>query len=170
MSYTMNHVVLVGGNLTRDAELRYTNNGSAVATFDIALNRKFKQGEEWVEKVDFFKVSYWGKPAEAISKFLTKGKKVAVEGRLSQNRWQGQDGKTISSVEIVASNVVMMGAPQGGGSSEQAGHHAPYEQDDDLGYQPQNYQLPPPFGGEAGPDYAQGPNTQGELYDERIPF
>ena len=86
MSYTINRVVLVGGNLTRDAELRYTNSGKAVSSFSIAMNSKFKQGEEWVEKVEFFKVTYWGKPAEAVAKYLLKGKKVAVEGRLSQNK------------------------------------------------------------------------------------
>ena len=163
MSYTINHVVLVGGNLTRDAELRYTNSGSLVVSFSIALNRRVKQGETWEEKTDFFRVSYWGKPAEAIGKFLTKGKKVAVEGRLSQNRWQGQDGKNNSSVEIVASNVVLMGGPQGGAQDQGGdGPHYPDQEPEyypDQDYQPGNYQIPPPFQG--GPAYQGNPPAQG---------
>lgn len=154
MGYTINHVVLVGGNITKDAELRFTNNGSAVCSFNIALNRKFKQGEEWVEAVDFFKVTYWGKPAEAIGKFLLKGKKVAVEGRLSQSRWENESGKH-SSVEVVASNVVLLGAPQGERAEDEQREpeEQPYREPE---YKPMDYKLPPPYNAAShAPDYPE---------------
>ena len=185
MAYTINHVCLVGGNLTRDAELRYTNNGSALLSFSIAMNRSYKQGETWEERTDFFKVVYWGKPAEAIAKFLTKGKKVAVEGRLSQNRWQSPEGKNMSSVEVVASNVVLMGGkPQGdnqaGGSPDSYPDPMPEQYNQGYqaqqpnqydGYQQSNYQQPPQAGaGGYGSGYQQGPDMSGGMRDEEVPF
>ena len=112
MSFTINHVSLVGGNLVRDAEMKYTGGGTPVLNFDIAMNRSWKNKDtnEIQEEVSYFRVNYWGKPAESVQKFLTKGKKVAIEGRMQQRRWEGPDGKTNSVVEVVASSVILMGS------------------------------------------------------------
>ena len=104
----INHVVLVG-RLTRDAELKYTSSGSALSNFSIAVNRRRKSGDEWVEEVSFFNVVVWGRVAEALSPYLVKGKQVGVEGELRQNRWE-QDGQPRSRVEINASNLQLLGS------------------------------------------------------------
>lgn len=147
MSYTINHVVFVGGNITKDAELRYTNGGSVCASFSVAMNYKKKSGDDYVDAVDFFKVVLWGKLADAIGKLLVKGKKVAIEGRLSQNRWETPEGKSMSTVEIVASNVVLLGSPQSERAERdnQEQDYQPQYQQAPPDYQPQSYQLPPTY-------------------------
>lgn len=110
----VNHAVLIG-RLTRDAELKYTTAGQAVCKFSIAVNRRKKDGDNWVEEANFFDVVLWGKTGEAIGKYLTKGKQVAVEGELRQDRWE-QDGQHRSKVEIMAGNVQLLG----GGKLEEA--------------------------------------------------
>ena len=110
MSFIINHIVLVGGNLTRDAELKYANNGNARLTFSVAMNRKFKDanGNE-TDVVEYFDIVYWGKIAEAVAPHMTKGQKVAIEGRLSQRRYTGTDGQQRNIVEISATSVVLIG-------------------------------------------------------------
>ncbi|HET6449682.1 MAG TPA: single-stranded DNA-binding protein [Spirochaetia bacterium] len=110
----INHVVLVG-RLTRDAELKYTNNGAAVSKFSLAINQRRKKDEQWVDEAHFFDVVLWGKSAESVSKYLVKGKQVGVEGQLRQNRWE-QDGQARSKVEIFATNVMLLGSGSGGGT------------------------------------------------------
>jgi single-strand DNA-binding protein len=111
----VNHVVLIG-RLTRDAELKYSSGGMAICRFSLALNRRKKQGEEWIEEANFFDVVLFGKSGESINQYLVKGKQVAVEGELHQNRWE-QDGQSRSKVEIYALNVQLLG----GGSGERSG-------------------------------------------------
>lgn len=103
----VNHVVLIG-HLTRDADLKYTSGGTPVSKFSIAINKRKKQGEEWVDEVSFFDIVLWGKSAENLNNFLVKGKQVAVEGELHQNRWE-QEGQNRSKVEIIANNVQLLG-------------------------------------------------------------
>ena len=110
----VNHVILIG-RLTRDAELKYTSGGMAVCKFAIATNKRKKQGEEWVEEVSFFDIVLWGKAGEAINQYLVKGKQVAVEGELHQNRWE-KDGQPQSKVEINADNVQLLGGGQSASS------------------------------------------------------
>jgi len=112
----VNHVVLIG-RLTRDSELRYTQNGTPIVKFSIAVNRRKKTGEEWVEEVSFFDVVFWGKMGESINQYLVKGKQVAVTGELRQNRWE-QDGQPRSKVEIVANNLQLLGLSQGSGKQQ----------------------------------------------------
>ncbi len=112
----INHVVLVG-RLTRNAELKYTNSGAAVSKFSIAINQRRKKDDQWVDEVSFFDIVLWGKSAEAINQYLVKGKQVGVEGQLRQDRWE-QDGQSRSKVEIVASNVQLLGGGRGGGAPE----------------------------------------------------
>jgi len=102
-----NNVTLVG-RLTRDAELKYTNSGAAVTKFSIAVNERRKKGEQWEDEANFFDVTLWGKSAEAVTQYLTKGKQIAVTGKLKQNRWE-QDGQARSKVEIVAFSVQLLG-------------------------------------------------------------
>jgi single-strand DNA-binding protein len=106
----VNIVVLVG-RLTRDAELKYTNSGQAICRFSVAVNRSRKQGDQWVEEASFFDVDYWGKGGEAVNQYLVKGKQVAVEGELRQDKWE-QDGQARSKVVIAASNVQLLGGGQ----------------------------------------------------------
>ena len=104
---SINHVVLVG-NLTRDAELRYTNSGSAVANISLAINTRRRRDDQWVDEAHFFDAVVWGKVAEAVSPYLTKGKQIGIEGELRQNRWE-QDGQRRSKVEIFVRNLQLLG-------------------------------------------------------------
>jgi single-strand DNA-binding protein len=109
----VNHVILIG-RLTRDAELKYTSGGMAVCKFALAVNKRRKQGEQWVEEANFFDIVLWGKSGESLNQYLVKGKQVAVEGELHQNRWE-QDGQARSKIEINANNVQLLGGTAGGG-------------------------------------------------------
>lgn len=107
------------GRLTRDAELKYTSGGMAVTKFAIAVNRRVKQGESWAEEANFFNVVLWGRLGESINQFLVKGKQVAVNGELRQNRWTSDDGTNHSTVEIVADGVQLLGGGQQGQQGSQ---------------------------------------------------
>ena len=96
----INRVILVG-RLVKDAELKFTSASTPVTRFSVAVNRSRKNGDQWEEEVSYIDIVLWGRSAESISKFLTKGKQVAVEGELRQNRWE-QDGQQRSKLEVVA--------------------------------------------------------------------
>ena len=115
----INRVTLVG-RLTRDAELRYTPGGLAVCSFGLAINRRRKQGDEWTDEANFFDIVLFGRLGEAISRYLTKGKQIGVDGELRHNRWE-QDGQKRSKVEIIANNVQLLGGSEGrtGGAATQ---------------------------------------------------
>jgi len=120
----INSVVLVG-RLTRDAELKYTQTGTAIVKFSLAINRRKKTGDTWSDEANFFDVSMMGKSADSVHKYLVKGKMVAVQGELRQNRWE-QDGQARSKVEIFAFTLQLLGSSgpgaQGGqGTQYQAG-------------------------------------------------
>ncbi len=100
--------VIVLGNLTRDPEIRFTPNGTAVANFSVAVNRKYKQGDELKEEVGFFDVVVFGKQAENCGQHLAKGRSVLIEGRLQQQRWETEDGQKRSKVVIVAEGATFM--------------------------------------------------------------
>ena len=104
---SFNRVILMG-NLTRDPELRYTPNGLAVTTIGMAINNRFKQGEEWKDEVCFVDVVVFGKQAENCSEYLSKGKLVLIEGRLQWRSWEDQNGQKRSKHEVVALNVQFM--------------------------------------------------------------
>ena len=109
----INQVVLVG-RLTRDSELKYTAGGQAVCKFSIAINRRRKNGDQWEDEANYFDVVLWGRQGEALAQYLLKGKPVGVSGELRQDRWE-QDGQKRSKVEVVASNIQLLG---GGGQSQ----------------------------------------------------
>ena len=98
--------VLLMGNLTRDPELRYTSGGTAVASFGLAVNRKFKQGEEWKDEVCFVDITVWAKQGENCAEYLNKGSLAFIEGRLNYQTWEDkQSGQQRSKLEVVANNV-----------------------------------------------------------------
>jgi single-strand DNA-binding protein len=107
----LNHVVLIG-RLTRDAELKYTANGQAVSKFSIAVNRRRKNGDQWVDEANFFDIVVWGRQGESLNQYLIKGKLVGIDGELRQDRWE-QDGQNRSKVEIVANNLQLLGGGPG---------------------------------------------------------
>ena len=103
------------GNLTRDPELRYTSGGTAVASFGLAVNRKFKQGEEWKDEVCFVDITAWAKQGENCAEYLNKGSLVFIEGRLNYQTWEAEGGQKRSKLEVVANNVQFLtpkGSPQ----------------------------------------------------------
>lgn len=105
---SFNKVILIG-NLTRDPELRYTVNGTAVTNFCVAVNHRYKQNEEMKEEVNFFDIVAFDKQAESCAEHLSRGRSVLVEGRLQQRRWETDDGQKRSKVEIVANIVQFLG-------------------------------------------------------------
>lgn len=115
----INHCTLIG-RLTRDAELKYTTTGTAVSRFAIACNRRARTdgAGNKIEESDFFEVTLWGKQAEGLHHYLIKGKQVAIEGRLQQDRWKDDQGQSHSRVGIIADNIQLLGGsrvdlPQG---------------------------------------------------------
>ena len=105
-----NRIILMG-NLTRDPELRYTPQGTPVATFGLAVNRRFRQGEEKREETCFVDVVAFGRQAELIGEYLSKGRLTLVEGRLQYRTWEGEDGVKRSKHEVVAQSVQFMPRP-----------------------------------------------------------
>lgn len=100
----MSNTVTVTGNLTRDPELRFTTGGRGVASFGLAVNRRYQQNGEWTEQVSFFNVTAWGDLGENCAASLTKGSRAIVTGRLEQRSWE-HEGEKRSVVEIVADEI-----------------------------------------------------------------
>ena len=120
MSRSVNQVTLLG-RLTRDPELRQTPNGKSVASFSLALNRSYKGGDgECVEDTDFIDCVAWGSLAETMEKYLKRGQRVLVSGRLSQRSWE-QDGQKRSKVEVVANDMTFIESAGDGGDSSFGG-------------------------------------------------
>jgi single-strand DNA-binding protein len=106
--------VVITGNLTRDPELRSTPGGTAVCSLRVAVNSRRKEGDQWVDKPNYFDVTVWGAQGENCSQYLAKGRPVAVDGRLNWREWEAQDGSKRQSVDIIADSVQFLGSPQGG--------------------------------------------------------
>ena len=108
MARSLNRVQLIG-NLTRDPELRYTPTGTAVCSFGMATNRSWTTDTgEKRDEAEFHRIVAWNKLAELCSQFLTKGKKVYVEGRLSTRSWNAQDGTQKTTTEIIISDMILI--------------------------------------------------------------
>ena len=122
---SFNKVTIVG-YLGRDPELRYTPQGTPVCDFSIATTeRKKDKSGDFQDITTWFRVSFWGRQAEVASQYLTKGKQVYIEGRLSQREWQDKDGNTRTSLEVNGSDLQFIGArgdePSGGGGYREGG-------------------------------------------------
>ena len=133
----LNHVIEIG-RLTRDISERdfgYTTGGTARINLSIAVNRSEKRGGEWADKVSFFDVTVWGKTAENIKPYLHKGKQIAIDGYLDQQRWE-KDGQKFSKVVIIADSVQLLGGNENGQQSTQAqqpaGDYQPAGSGDDF--------------------------------------
>ncbi len=108
MARSLNRVQLIG-NLTRDPELRYTPQGTAVCTFGLATNRSWTTDNgEKKEDTEFHRIVVWNKLAELCSQLLSKGRKVYVEGRIANRSWTGQDGTQKSTTEIVIEDMIIL--------------------------------------------------------------
>ena len=149
---SVNKVILVG-NLGRDAELRYTPGGAAVATLNMATTDVWndKSGQRQ-EKTEWHRVKVWGKTAETVSEYLVKGRQVYVEGRLQTDQWNDRDGNKRYTTEVRADRVVLLG----GRGAESGGATGP-------------------GGGPRGdrpdqPAPAPAPDGGGELTEDDIPF
>ena len=163
----LNKVFLIG-NLTRDPELRYTPNGTAVTEFGMAMNRNWtSQSGEKKEDTCFVDLQAWGRGAEVISEYCRKGRALFVEGRLSYDSWEGRDGQRRSRLRVTVENFQFLGGRRdgdggGGGGGERRG--------------PRRQQSQPPRGeqGDGPPDDAGNQTDQGDQpeyqIDDDIPF
>ena len=155
MPSDMNVVVLIG-RLTRGSELRYSQNGGTPSLrFSIAVNRSRRGADgNWTEESSFFDCVYFAKNAEAMSQYLEKGRQVAIQGELRQNRWE-VDGQQRSRVEIFVNNLTLLGQGQGGSVQRPQ--------------QPQTAYSPAPHQAQAAPSAPEMAGPE-EFQDDNIPF
>ncbi len=118
--------VVITGNLTRDPELRSTSSGMAVLKMGVAVNdrRKNQQTGEWEDVPNFVDVTVFGARAEALPRFLSKGSKVAIEGKLRWSSWENQQGEKRSKLEVVADDIEFLSSREGSGSGFGGGQPA----------------------------------------------
>ena len=124
--------VMLMGNLTRDIELKYTTGNNAVANLGLAVNRRYRAGEEMREETTFVDCEAWGKTAENLSKYLSKGNPVFVEGRLKLDEWQDRDGNKRSKLRVVVESFQFIdgGGRTGGGTARPAASQPSVSNDD----------------------------------------
>jgi single-strand DNA-binding protein len=150
MAASINRVILVG-NLTRDPELRHTPSGMPVCSLRIAVNARRKdETGQWVDKPNYFSVTVWGQQGENCAQYLSKGRPVAVDGRLEWREWQDQSGNKRQSIDIIADSVQFLGSREGG---ENGGRFTPQSD------------VPADTA-----DFAQAPVASGNSTDDDIPF
>jgi single-strand DNA-binding protein len=155
MAATNINRVVMTGNLTRDPELRSTNSGTPVCGLRIACNTRRKDASgNWVDKPNYFDVTVWGAQGENCAQYLSKGRPVAVDGRLEWREFTDKDGNNRQAVEIVADSVQFLGSREGGG--ENGGRFTPQS---DVPADTGDFQ-PAPTGGGGGSGTA----------DDDIPF
>jgi single-strand DNA-binding protein len=133
--------VIVTGNLTRDPELRSLPSGNSVCKLRVAVNSRRKDGAtgEWVDKPNYFDVTVWGAQGENCATYLSKGRPVAVDGRLEWREWEAQDGSKRQAVEIIADSVQFLGSrgdSDGGGNGIAAQSDVPADTSDFEGSEP----------------------------------
>jgi single-strand DNA-binding protein len=105
--------VIITGNLTRDPELRSTSGGTSVCSLRVAVNSRRKEGDQWVDKPNYFDVTVWGSQGENCAQYLAKGRPVAIDGRLNWREWESKEGGKRQTVDIIADSVQFLGSPQG---------------------------------------------------------
>jgi single-strand DNA-binding protein len=163
MAATNINRVIITGNLTRDPELRSLPSGMSVCSLRVACNtrRKDNQSGEWVDKPNYFDVTIWGRQGENAAQYLSKGRPVAVDGRLEWREWQDQQGNKRQSVDIIADNIQFLSSPDGfngGGNGESNGFSA----QSDIPVSTDDF-APAPVGGGGG-------GGGGSAQDDDIPF
>ena len=118
--------VLLGGNLTRDPQVRFLANEQAVANFGLAINRRFKGSDgQMKDEVTFIDIEAWGRTAELVGQYLTKGRACFVEGRLKLDNWDDKDGQKRSKLKVVADSVQFLDSGNRGGGEHGAATGAP---------------------------------------------
>ena len=133
----LNKIILVG-NLTRNPEIRYTPSGTPVANFGLAVNRRFRQGDDYKEDVCFVDIVVFGKQAEHCGQYLSKGDGAVIDGRLQQRRWETEDGQRRNKHEVVAQSVTFLPKKQSQNvNSDQGG--AEDDDQDPHAYEPGEY-------------------------------
>ena len=173
--------VMLMGRLTRDPELRYTPQGVPVADLGLAVNREYTAGTERRKETVFIDVTLWRRQAEVCCQYMKKGSPIFIDGRLSMDSWEGQDGQKRTRYRVVAESFQFIGGREGGGGGDGGGGYgqsAPSESFDsgsppDSGYG-QNFRqnAAPPQGapgGDGGSGVSQGGVSQ-ENGDDDIPF
>jgi single-strand DNA-binding protein len=122
----INRVVLVG-NLTKDPELRHTSGGTSVCKLRLAVNTRQKDAAtgQWGDKPNYFDVTVWGNQAESCAQYLSRGRPVAVDGRLDWREWEAQDGTKRQAVEIIAESVQFLGSRGDGGEGSGQSTYVP---------------------------------------------
>lgn len=168
--------VVISGNLTRDPELRQTANGFPVLGFGVAVNdrRRNQQTGEWEDYPNFIDCTMFGTRAESVAKFLTKGSKVAIEGKLRWSQWE-RDGQKRSKIEVVVDEIEFMS--RGGGNGD-GGFGGGYQGGYNAGGYQGGYGAPQMQQPAAQTQYAPQPARQApaapqvdtSVYDEDIPF
>jgi single-strand DNA-binding protein len=111
MSRGVNKTILLG-NVGKDPEVRYTQSGTAVANFSLAVGERRKVGGEWQDHTEWVNIVAWSKLAETCSNYLSKGKQVYIEGRIQTRKWDDREGNTRYSTEIVADQLVLLGGKE----------------------------------------------------------
>lgn len=109
---SLNRVTIIG-NVGREPEMRFTPNGNPVTSFPVAVNDRYKSGEEWQERTEWFNVVAWNRLAETCNEFLNVGSKVYIDGRQQTRSWEGQDGQKKYRTELIASRVLFLDKPKG---------------------------------------------------------
>jgi single-strand DNA-binding protein len=140
--------VVITGNLTRDPELRQTSGGTNVCGMRVAVNSRRKQGDEWVDKPNYFDVTVWGAQGENCATYLSKGRPVAVQGRLDWREWQDRDGNKRQSIEIIADTVQFLGSRDG--SAPSGGGNGGFATETDVPTDTSDFSQPEPVGAPSG--------------------
>jgi single-strand DNA-binding protein len=150
------NVVVITGNLTRDPELRHTGGGTAVCDLRVAVNSRRKDGQtgEWIDKPNYFDVTVWGAQGENCANYLSKGRPVAVEGRLDWQEWEAKDGSgKRQAVRIIANSVQFLGSRDGSGGGEGGGNgNGGFSPSSDVPADTSDFQGAPAGGGGADDD------------------
>jgi single-strand DNA-binding protein len=142
--------VTITGNLTRDPELRSLQSGTPVCKLRVAVNSRRKdQSGQWVDKPNYFDVTVWGAQGESCATYLSKGRPVAVDGRLDWREWESQDGGKRQAVEIIADTVQFLGSRDGSGSQEGGSTFTPQS---DVPADTSDFSTPEPAGVGASDD------------------
>lgn len=174
MARSLNKVTLIG-NLTRDPELRYTPQGTAVVTFSIATNRSWKTDSgDTKEDAEFHRIVAWDKLAEICSQLLKKGSKAYVEGRLQTRQWQTKEGQDRTTTEIVISEMMILDSRGGGDSSGYDGGQGldipeDFDKVEDLDSSAQTKQKPEEKSKDSKPK-KESKDVDDSAEDDDIPF
>ena len=122
-------IAVLVGRLTRDSEMRYTSGGSPICSFSVATSSRKKKGDQWIDEASFWDIELWGKQGESLQQYLVKGKQVAIEGTMRQDRWE-KDGQPRMKVVISAQTVQLLGGGQDKGQAkEQPRRQSPFAEE-----------------------------------------